>query len=386
MGWKVVLLSLLHIATVVDAMSRSERFFSLGMYVGTSTIRNWVVSSAAIFVLVAVILSMYLIFDHLIAYNQPEEQKFLVPIILMVPVYSVESFLSLLNSEVAFNCQILRDCYEAFALYCFERYLIACLGGEESTIKFMEDQSLVTSYTPLVDEVYAYGIVQHPFPLSCFLRDWKLGSEFYQAVKIGVVQYMTLKMICALLAVLFESLGVYGEGKFDWGYAYPYLAVVPEARIQDYFICLEMGVAAVIHIHVFPAEPYKQGERCERNVAVMADYAALDTPPDAEEVQDCERSPTIPVSMITEGEDTHPKIHQSVCDVLLGSGGIMVDDVKFTVSHVVEPVERGLCKLNRTFRHISENMKKHGECKNDCCLVPLNSSPKEIASTSNNDH
>ncbi|KAL1543700.1 protein LAZ1 1-like [Salvia divinorum] len=448
MGWKVVLLSLLHIATVVDAMSRSERLWSLGMYVGTSALRSWVVSSAAIFVLVAVILSMYLIFDHLIAYNQPEEQKFLVPIILMVPVYSVESFLSLLNSEVAFNCQILRDCYEAFALYCFERYLIACLGGEESTIKFMEDQSLVTSYSPLVDEVYAYGIVQHPFPLNCFLRDWKLGSEFYQAVKIGVVQYMTLKMICALLAVIFESWGVYGEGKFDWGYAYPYLAVVLnfsqtwalyclvqfysvtknklapikplakflafksivfltwwqgvaiaflfsfgafkgslaqvlEARIQDYFICLEMGVAAVIHIHVFPAEPYRHGERCERNVAVMTDYAALETPPDPEEVQDCERSPTIPVSMIKEGEETHPKIHQSVCDVLLGSGGIMVDDVKFTVSHVVEPVERGLCKLNRTFRHISENMKKHDECKDDCCLVPLNPATKEIASISN---
>lgn len=76
-------------------------------------------------------------------------------------------------------------------LHYVENHARSCLaGGEESTIKFMEDQSLVTSYTPLVDEVYAYGIVQHPFPLSCFLRDWKLGSEFYQAVKIGVVQYV----------------------------------------------------------------------------------------------------------------------------------------------------------------------------------------------------
>lgn len=66
-----------------------------------------------------------------------------------------------------------------------------CLaGGEESTIKFMEGQNLVTSYLPLVDEVYAYGIVQHPFPLNYLLRDWKLGSEFYQAVKIGIVQYV----------------------------------------------------------------------------------------------------------------------------------------------------------------------------------------------------
>jgi hypothetical protein len=38
-------------------------------------------------------------------------------------------FLSLLNSNVAFICELMRDCYEAFAMYCFERYLIACLGG-----------------------------------------------------------------------------------------------------------------------------------------------------------------------------------------------------------------------------------------------------------------
>lgn len=72
MGWKVVLLSFLHIATLVDAMSKLDRFWSMDTNVGTSALHSWVVSSAAIFVLMALILSMYLIFDHLIAYNQPE--------------------------------------------------------------------------------------------------------------------------------------------------------------------------------------------------------------------------------------------------------------------------------------------------------------------------
>lgn len=30
---------------------------------------------------------------------------------------------------------------------------------------------------------------------------------------------MMLKMICALLAMIFETLDVYGEGKFEWRYA-----------------------------------------------------------------------------------------------------------------------------------------------------------------------
>lgn len=72
MGWKVVLLSFLQVATLVDAMSRTERFWSVDVNMGTSALHSWVVSSAAIFVLVALVLSMYLIIDHLIAYNQPE--------------------------------------------------------------------------------------------------------------------------------------------------------------------------------------------------------------------------------------------------------------------------------------------------------------------------
>lgn len=64
------------------------------------------------------------------------------------------------------------------------------LGGEESTIEFMESQSMVSSSVPLLDDAYAYGTVEHPFPLNCCLRVWHLGSDFYQAVKVGIVQYV----------------------------------------------------------------------------------------------------------------------------------------------------------------------------------------------------
>lgn len=452
MRWRGVLLSLLCLAPLGESTDRLSRFWSANLGAETSPLYKWSVTSAGIFVAVALVLSMYLIFEHLAAYNKPEEQKFLVGLILMVPVYGVESFLSLLNAEAAFNCEVIRDCYEAFALYCFERYLIACLGGEESTIEFMENQNWITSSVPLIDETYAYGFVEHPFPLNCCLRDWKLGSDFYQGVKIGIVQYMILKLICALLSMLFQSLGIYGEGKFEWGYAYPYLAVVLnfsqtwalyclvqfysvtknklepikplakfltfksivfltwwqgiavaflfsfgalqgslalvlKTRIQDYIICIEMGIAAVVHLYVFPATPYKRGERCVRNVAVLADYASLGTPPDPEEVQDCERSSRVRFSRQEDRVKT-PKLHQSVRDVVIGSGEIIVDDMRFTVSHVVEPVERGLAKINKTFHQISENVKRYEErrksSKDDTHLIPLSSGTKEFSEAHEN--
>ena len=47
---------------------------------------------------------------------------------LVVVLCFLLRFLPLLDSKVALNCAVLSDCYEAFALHCFERYLIACLG------------------------------------------------------------------------------------------------------------------------------------------------------------------------------------------------------------------------------------------------------------------
>ncbi|PHU20047.1 Protein LAZ1 -like protein 1 [Capsicum chinense] len=447
MGWRGIVVSLLFSIALVESSSNSRKMWSLNIVSGSSPLYSWAIYSAGFFVLVAVVLSMYLIVEHLAAYNQPEEQKFLIGLILMVPVYALESFLSLLDSNAAFNCEIIRDCYEAFALYCFERYLIACLGGEKNTIEFMESQSVVSSSLPLLDDAYAYGVVEHPFPLNCFIREWYLGPDFYQAVKIGIVQYMILKMICALLAMIFQLFGIYGEGKFEWRYAYPYLAVVLnfsqtwalyclvqfysvtknklapikplakflvfksivfltwwqgiavafllsfgtfkgslvqllKTRIQDYIICIEMGIAAMVHIYVFPSKPYKRGERCVRNVAVLSDYAALDTPPDPEEVQDCERSTRVRISRPEEREK-RLKFHQSVRDVVVGSGEIIIDDMRFTVSHVAEPVERGIAKINRTFHQISENVKRYEErrrnSKDDSCVVPLNSWTNEFS-------
>ncbi|XP_076943287.1 protein LAZ1 homolog 1-like isoform X1 [Bidens hawaiensis] len=439
--WRAVFLFLSFFLTLAESSTGPWSIWSANLGAEQSSVFTWTILSASICVLVALFLSTYLIFEHLAAYNQPEEQKFLIGIILMVPVYALESFMSLLDADAAFNYEIIRDWYEAFALYCFARYLIACIGGEDSTIEFMESNSRISHSIPLIEESYTYGIVEHPFPLSCFLKEWYLGPEFYQAVKIGIVQYMILKLICAPLAMLFQLLGVYGEGKFEWGYAYPYLAVVLnfsqswalyclvqfysvtkdklspikplakfltfksivfltwwqgvaiaflfsmgalkgslaqelKTRIQDYIICIEMSVAAVVHLYVFPAAPYKRGERCVRDVSVMTDYASLGTPPDPEEVQDCEKTPRL-ILACHEDRPRRPRLHQSVRDVVFGSGEIIADDMKYTVSHVVEPVERGFAKINRTFHEISENVKRHEDRRrgprDDSHLIPLNS-------------
>lgn len=89
----------------------------------------WATIISGLFVVVSLSLSLFLLFNHLSAYKNPEEQKFLVGVVLMVPIYAIESYISLVNPSIGVDIEILRDGYEAFAMYCFGRYLVACLGA-----------------------------------------------------------------------------------------------------------------------------------------------------------------------------------------------------------------------------------------------------------------
>ncbi|XP_019151780.1 PREDICTED: protein LAZ1-like isoform X2 [Ipomoea nil] len=72
--------------------------------------------------------------------------------------------------------EILRDGYESFAMYCFERYLIACLGGEDRAIRFMQRQGRESSKAPLLDHDHEKGIIKHPFPMNYLFKPWPLMS------------------------------------------------------------------------------------------------------------------------------------------------------------------------------------------------------------------
>ncbi|CAN1234868.1 Protein LAZ1 homolog 1 [Linum perenne] len=370
MGWIGVTCSLFWLFTLAESTSRLGKVWTLNLVSENVDHLSWPIYSASVFVLVALVLSMYLIFEHLASYNKPEEQKFLVGLILMVPVYSLESFLSLYDSSEAFNWEAIRDCYEAVAMYCFERYLIACLGGEDSTIRFMETQTDGISSTPLLDEAYAYGVVEHPLPLNCCLRPWNLGRDFYYAVKVGIVQYMIVKMICALIAIILEAFGVYGEGKFNWNYGYPYLAVVLNFSQSWALYCLVQfysvtkdKLAAIKPLAKFLTFKSIIFLTWWQGIAVAFLFSTG-------------------IFNGSLAQELKTRIQDYIICIEI------VDDMKYTVSHVVEPVERGIAKINKTIHKISENVKRQEErkrnSKDDNFLVPLNSWTKEFSDVHEN--
>ncbi|RVX05552.1 Protein LAZ1-like 2 [Vitis vinifera] len=237
---------------------------------------------------------------------------------------------------------------------------------------------------------------------------WK---DLLRIEKSGLVQYMILKTVCAFLAFVLELFGVYGDGEFKWHYGYPYMAVVlnfsqmwalfclvqfynvthgrlqsikPLAKfisfkaivfatwwqgvgiallcslgvwpkqgkfqtgLQDFLICIEMAIAAVAHVFVFSAEPYR--------FLPASEYEEVTTETTKAEVkleEGDEEKPSILETTETQIKAPGTSITESVQDIVREGGQHVVKDVVLTINQAIEPVERGVTKIQETFHQIS---------------------------------
>ncbi|ONH97546.1 hypothetical protein PRUPE_7G196000 [Prunus persica] len=368
----------------------------------------------ACFAAVALVLSIFLIFQHLRLYTKPTEQKWVVAVVFMVPVYATESILSLWNPKLSLACDILRNCYEAFALYSFGSYLVACLGGERRVVELLENQSGKLLNKPLVEGTDENHTEPHWSLRNFFLRPCILGKHLLNIEKFGLVQYMILKTVCAFLALVLEIFGVYGNGKFKWYYGYPYMAVVlnfsqmwalyclvqfynvtherlqpirPLAKfisfkaivfatwwqgvgiallcafgvlpkeerlqtgLQDFLICIEMAIAAVAHMFVFSTAPY--------HYIWAYEYGKVTTETTKTKLKLEESdTPTVFERKETQVKAPGTSVTESVQDIVVDGGQRVVKDVVLTINQAIGPVEKGVekgvTKIHETFHQRTE--------------------------------
>ncbi|XP_006651488.2 protein LAZ1 homolog 2 isoform X1 [Oryza brachyantha] len=379
----------------------------------SSSLHTTVVLVGAAFVLPALLVSLWLILQHLRSYSNPAEQKWIIAVLFMVPVYASESIISLWHSEFSLACDILRNCYEAFALYAFGRYLVACLGGEWQVFSLLETKKREELSEQLLESQDKAQVHNRSRARNFFCDPNALGENLYTIIKFGLVQYMILKSLCAFLSFILELFGAYGDGEFKWYYGYPYIAVVinfsqtwalyclvkfynatheklqeirPLAKfisfkaivfatwwqgvgiaiichigilpkegkvqnaIQDFLICIEMAIAAVAHAFVFSVEPYHHTPLPEHE-EITCEESKLEVKVDS--TNDNNGTPTTIEEKETHVEAPGTSIKESVQDVVIGGGHHVVKDVALTISQAIGPVEKGVGKIQDTFHHIS---------------------------------
>jgi len=163
-----------------------------------------------LFVLLMLPVSFTQIAQHLRNFRSPAEQRALVRIIAMVPLFGVVSLVSLNFDNLALYIQMLRESYEAFAIYCFLKYLISYLGDDEVLGARLADKSA------------RIGVHKPPF---CCLPPWTMGDDFLLNCKLGALQYVVVRTLASLAACALHFFGVYTEGLMHPRHAYFWLTL-----------------------------------------------------------------------------------------------------------------------------------------------------------------
>ena len=72
-------------------------------------------------------------------------------------------------------------------------------------IQKLDRQGLMGPRTPLLEHTAGIrALVQHPAPLKWCMDPWELGRPFYNAVKFGIVQYVSRLVSIIYLLLFFQ--------------------------------------------------------------------------------------------------------------------------------------------------------------------------------------
>lgn len=122
--------------------------------------------------------SLFTINAQLRNYRKPILQRHVVRLLLMVPLYSISSLISLFSLQAAFLIDLMRDLYEAFVIYSFFTLLVEYLGGERSILILLHGRDPIN----------------HLFPFNYFLGKIDPSDPYtLLAIKRGVLRELTKK-------------------------------------------------------------------------------------------------------------------------------------------------------------------------------------------------
>ena len=192
--------------------------------------------------------TLALVAAHARSWRQPRLQLCVVRILLMVPIYAVDSLVDLQQqrssekTRTSVLADTFRECYEAFVIFNFVLYLVNYFGSERALC------ALLRSKAP----------IGHVPPLHWCLPRWRMGSRYLNSCKRGALQYVVLRLLTSVVSCLCSLVDTlawlprFEDG--NWKSAYPYLALLNSCSQSWAIYCLVMFFRAVRH-EIAPPRP-----------------------------------------------------------------------------------------------------------------------------------
>jgi len=167
----------------------------------------------------AIFITCHQIYQYLRWYTNPAEQRWIVRILLIVPLYAFVSWLSLLffsydNYYVYFYA--VRDCYEAFVIYNFLSLCYEYLGGEGNIMTEIRGKPIKSSY----------------FYCTCCLAGHSYNIGFLRFCKQGTLQFCFIKPIMSIIVIILQAKGLYRDGNWSSGEGFLYITIIYNLSIS----------------------------------------------------------------------------------------------------------------------------------------------------------
>ncbi|AMD19127.1 HBR226Wp [Eremothecium sinecaudum] len=148
---------------------------------------TWLFKSCVIASVFSVLLSALTMLSQLMNYRIPQQQRLILRIQLLVPIFSITCLLAIIYPNMAtILIDPIREVYESFVIYTFFSLLTLLLGGERNI---------------LVNIAPKQNALRHPIPV---LGRWILPAvdlsdpKAFLAIKRGILQYVWFKPIYCL--------------------------------------------------------------------------------------------------------------------------------------------------------------------------------------------
>ncbi|KAJ5958361.1 uncharacterized protein N7479_005511 [Penicillium vulpinum] len=212
--------------------TESEKIEEVALWDGGITFHTLALLVGGACAIVACVVSLVLIMLHATHYSKPIEQRHIIRILFMVPVYSLVAWLSIFFYRDSVYFEVIGDCYEAFCISAFFslmcHYIAPDLHSQKDYFRGIQPKAWLWPLSWLQKCCGGERIWRTP----------RSGLTWFNVVWVGVFQYCVMRVLMTIVAVVAQAFGVYCEASLSPAFAHIWTIVIESVSVTIAMYCL----------------------------------------------------------------------------------------------------------------------------------------------------
>ncbi|KAI1268894.1 organic solute transporter Ostalpha-domain-containing protein [Xylariaceae sp. FL1019] len=220
--------------TTCNSTLEDMRIGSEEKFAGDLTFHQLALIIAGGATIVAIAVSVYLMWQHALNYTKPREQKHIIRILFMVPIYSAASFLALWYYWHAVYFQVISEVYEAFAIASFFGLMCHYIAPD-----LHEQKIFFRHMTPIQPWIWPI-----PWFAKCcggergIWRTPRSGLTWFNIAWACVYQYCFIRVAFTIIAVVTQYFGKYCESSNSPVFAHIWVTAFEAVAVTIAMYCI----------------------------------------------------------------------------------------------------------------------------------------------------